>query len=80
MSKTFLVLFVFLGMVLAGCSAEKSEKKMSVLFDTKAEAEKAAEKINCSGAHKMGDKWMPCKNHKAHEAHQDGSDPGHHHH
>ncbi len=67
-------------MVLAGCSPESSTKKMSVFFDTKAEAEEAAKNFNCSGAHKMGDKWMPCKTHQAHEGHQDGPDHEHHKH
>ena len=36
---------------------------MSNLFETKEEAEKAASKYGCIGAHKMGNKWMPCKMH-----------------
>ena len=36
---------------------------MSDLFNTKQEAEKAASKYGCIGAHKMGKKWMPCKKH-----------------
>ncbi len=36
---------------------------MSDLFNTKEEAEKAALKYGCIGAHKMGNKWMPCKTH-----------------
>mgnify|MGYP001233963953 FL=1 len=35
----------------------------SDLFKTKEEAEKAASKLGCFGAHKMGSKWMPCKMH-----------------
>ena len=35
----------------------------SDLFNTKKEAEKAASKYRCIGAHKMGNKWMPCKMH-----------------
>ena len=35
----------------------------SDLFNTKKEAEKAASKYGCIGAHKMGNKWMPCKMH-----------------
>ena len=31
------------------------------LFKTKPQAEKAATKYGCVGAHKMGEKWMPCK-------------------
>ncbi len=37
--------------------------KMPDLFNTKQEAEKAASKYGCIGAHKMGNKWMPCKMH-----------------
>ena len=33
------------------------------LFNTKEEAEKAAQKQGCIGAHRMGNKWMPCKLH-----------------
>ena len=36
---------------------------MPNLFDTKEEAENAASKNGCIGAHKMGNKWMPCKMH-----------------
>ena len=42
---------------------EINSKQRSLLFKTKAEAENMAEKLNCKGAHKMGDKWMPCKSH-----------------
>ncbi len=41
----------------------KEEIIMPDLFNTKEEAEKAAPKFNCIGAHKMGNKWMPCKMH-----------------
>ena len=33
---------------------------VSDLFNTKKEAEKASSKYGCIGAHKMGNKWMPC--------------------
>ena len=36
---------------------------MSDIFNTKQEAERAASKFGCIGAHKMGKKWMPCKMH-----------------
>ena len=36
---------------------------MSDLYKTKEEAEKAASKHGCIGAHKMGNKWMPCEKH-----------------
>jgi len=36
---------------------------ISELLNTKEEAEKAASKYGCIGAHKMGNKWMPCEMH-----------------
>ena len=39
------------------------EMLMPKLFKTKEDAEKAASKYKCIGAHKMGEKWMPCKMH-----------------
>jgi hypothetical protein len=34
------------------------------LYPTQAEAEKAAQQdFNCTGAHKMGNQWMPCAKH-----------------
>ena len=63
---------------LIGCSDNSQTKGTPSLFETKIEAEKAAKDFNCTGAHKMGDKWMPCKSHDAHkkgEKHE-----GHHHH
>ena len=44
-------------------SNSNKENMMSDLFNTKEEAEKAASKYGCIGAHKMGTKWMPCKMH-----------------
>jgi anionic cell wall polymer biosynthesis LytR-Cps2A-Psr (LCP) family protein len=44
-------------------SNPNKENMMSDLFNTKLEAEKAAPKYGCIGAHKMGNKWMPCKMH-----------------
>ena len=41
----------------------KKENMMQGLFKTKEEAEKAAAEYGCVGAHKMGEKWMPCKMH-----------------
>lgn len=35
------------------------------LYATKAEAEKAARlHFNCTGAHRMGQQWMPCAQHR----------------
>ena len=36
---------------------------MPGLYETKEKAEKAAKKYGCIGAHKMGEKWMPCEIH-----------------
>ena len=63
---------------IVGCSYESRKNKTPALFNTKAEAEQAAKKFNCSGAHKMGDKWMPCKSHKAHENHKQSGEKVHH--
>ena len=41
----------------AGHGAQKA------VFATKAEAEAAAKTFHCTGAHKMGDRWMPCASH-----------------
>ena len=42
-------------------SNSKKENIWSDLHNTKIEAEKAASKYGCTGAHKMGNKWMPCE-------------------
>ena len=72
--------FILLAPLLMGCSSESAKNKMPVLFDTKAEAEQAAKNFNCTGAHAMGDKWMPCKSHKDHQGHKKQGGHGHHHH
>ncbi len=41
----------------------KKETMKLGLFKTKEDAEKAASDYGCIGAHKMGEKWMPCKMH-----------------
>ena len=65
-----------------GCSDNSQTKGTPSLFETKIEAEKAAKDFNCTGAHKMGDKWMPCKSHSAHEdkEHNKSNNEHHHHH
>ena len=53
-------------------SASKAgTEPIKAMYDTKAEAEKAAALFNCKGAHQMGAKWMPCN------AHNHGSSAGH---
>jgi hypothetical protein len=45
--------------------AEKPSSGSAVpaTYATKAEAEKAAKQFHCTGAHQMGDRWMPCDRH-----------------
>ena len=63
-----------------GCSGNSHKYRTPALFETKAEAEKAAKDFNCTGAHKMGNKWMPCKNHADHkDTEKHDSHNGHHH-
>tara|TARA_B100000965_G_scaffold65383_1_gene51152 strand:+ start:3174 stop:3362 length:189 start_codon:yes stop_codon:yes gene_type:complete len=50
-----------------GCSTNSKSNSTRALFDTRKEATKAAKDFNCTGAHRMGDKWMPCKMHDAHD-------------
>ena len=50
-----------------GCSTNSESSSTRALFETREEAAKAAKNFNCTGAHKMGNKWMPCKSHDAHE-------------
>jgi hypothetical protein len=47
----------------AACAQQAKPGAVPAIYATKAEAEKAASKFNCTGAHPMGDKWMPCTNH-----------------
>ena len=65
-----------------GCSSQFNQEATPSIFDTKAEAEKAARKFNCEGAHQMGDKWMPCNSHEEnpYQENEKRSSHGHHHH
>ncbi len=63
---------------LMGCSNNSESNKTRALFNTRKEAAEAAKDFNCRGAHKMGDKWMPCESHDAHEKGKHHG--GHHHH
>ena len=45
-------------------NSESNSNQRRVLFKTRKEAENMAKTMNCEGAHKMGDKWMPCNSHK----------------
>jgi len=68
LNKTFrLSPFILITLLFGvGCTS-KVEEKTPALFDTRREALKAAKSFNCTGAHKMGDKWMPCATHELHE-------------
>lgn len=41
----------------------RSSSGVQALYPTKAAAEKAAQHFHCTGAHQMGDQWMPCAKH-----------------
>ncbi len=80
----FIVLTVFFTISFSqiGCSRNRQTTGTPALFETQLEAEKAAKDFNCTGAHKMGEKWMPCKNHVSHKEtkHEVQSENHNHHH
>lgn len=51
------------GRVVPNCVELSVSKEFDRLYDTKEEAEQNAERLGCTGAHSMGDKWMPCSSH-----------------
>ena len=61
-----------------GCLDNTESSRTRLLFETRTEAEKAAKDLNCTGAHQMGNKWMPCKSHDDHGKMEKHG--GHHHH
>jgi len=75
------VLVMTISFSIMGCSTNSESSSTRALFDTREEAAKAAKNFNCTGAHKMGNKWMPCKSHDAHEeGEKHDKHSGHHHH
>jgi len=47
-----------------GTTAQANTGGVPAMYATKAEAEAAAKKhFNCTGAHQMGNQWMPCATH-----------------
>ena len=52
---------------LTALNMAEQEKAPAPKYATRAAAERRASQIGCSGAHKMGDKWMPCSSHSAFE-------------
>ena len=76
------VLVMTISFSIMGCSTNSESSSTRALFETREEAAKAAKNFNCTGAHKMGNKWMPCKSHDAHEEgekHEKHSGHNHHH-
>ena len=73
------VCFIAFSFLFVGCSSVSNQSRTQSLFNTKTEAEKAAKNFNCVGAHKMGDKWMPCEKLDDHEKHKGDGSHGHHH-
>jgi hypothetical protein len=51
------------------CAQQATQGGVPALYATKAEAEKAASQFHCTGAHQMGDKWMPCTKHGEAQSH-----------
>ena len=64
-SFTLASLFLLCSWMPTEALAQKASSGSAVpaTFATKAEAEKAAKQFHCTGAHQMGDKWMPCDRH-----------------
>jgi hypothetical protein len=63
---TAAALFAGLLVALGGAPAlaqQPGQGAQKAMFATKAEAEAAAKHFNCTGAHKMGNQWMPCASH-----------------
>ena len=78
----FTTIIISISFSLMGCSGNPKTNGTPALFETKAEAEEAAKDFNCTGAHKMGDKWMPCQSHADHEEtgkHESHNEHHHHH-
>jgi hypothetical protein len=71
MKRLLLVLLATAALPVAACQEHAKAGATPPLYDSKAEAEQAAPKFNCTGAHQMGAKWMPCDGHK--EAGNSGS-------
>tara|TARA_Y100001968_G_scaffold309182_1_gene328730 strand:+ start:502 stop:720 length:219 start_codon:yes stop_codon:yes gene_type:complete len=66
----FSAVLSFIVFPVSSCSNKKNHTEgKKALFETKLEAEKAAKDFNCHGAHKMGNKWMPCQKHGMHHNH-----------
>ena len=61
--QLFSLIAITTGIQLIG-AAQANTGGMPAMYATKAQAEAAAKKhFNCTGAHPMGDQWMPCATH-----------------
>ncbi len=74
LSIVFITLF---SIPIIGCSNHTKETATPALFETEQEAINAAKDFECTGAHKMGNKWMPCEKHGDNE--KEENNHGHHH-
>ena len=64
-NSRWLTLALALGVLLPGAATAQHET-VPALYPSQAEAEKAAKlHFHCTGAHRMGDQWMPCSVHGA---------------
>ena len=74
LNKKLFILAYASTLILIACSNEAQKSGTPALFSSKAEAEAEAKNFNCTGAHKMGEKWMPCMSHQSHEKHHKHGD------
>ena len=73
-------IFLSISFSIMGCSNNSQTNGTPAIFETKIEAENAAKHFNCTGAHRMGEKWMPCMSHADHEERdQHSTHNGNHH-
>ena len=79
-SKTPIIITISVFTLIGFSLQEDAISRTRALFNTKAEAQAAAKEFGCSGAHKMGGKWMPCQSHNEHQEKKKGTSHGHHHH
>lgn len=70
MKPVLLAAAFLLGMPVASWAQQAPSHPQPPLYRTRAEAEKAASRFHCTGAHPMGDQWMPCASHG--DAHTSG--------
>ena len=63
MKRLLLLALAFACLPSVACAQHTNSAAVPAMYASKAEAEKAASKFNCIGAHQMGNKWMPCAKH-----------------